>query len=155
MKTNHFKVKTWKGFNLAIIKVKQIHYKRIEVFTKRFNPKSIATSIRNLLTRLRASSESTDSFSIMPLQHKHPHLWLWDSTQRFSNTNSPVCDSKTTLEGLDHQLLLIFKQQLQIYRSVLKIWEWYPVVTLIEEGTIPFRSHKSTSKVFQKLEKDS
>ena len=48
--TNHFKVRTWGGFDPAIIKVKQIHYKRIKVFTIRFNPKSIATSSNNLLT---------------------------------------------------------------------------------------------------------
>ena len=34
--TNRFKVKTWRGFGIAILKVKQIHYKRIEVFTIRF-----------------------------------------------------------------------------------------------------------------------
>ena len=61
--TDRFKVKTWGGFNLAILKVKQIHYKRIKVFTIRFNPKSITTSSSNLLTRLRVSFESTDSFS--------------------------------------------------------------------------------------------
>ena len=43
-------VKTWGGFDLAIFKVKQIHYKRIEAFTIRFDPKSIATSSSNLLT---------------------------------------------------------------------------------------------------------
>ena len=58
---NRFKVKSWRGFNLSILKVKQIHYKKIEVFTIRFNPKSITTSNSNLLTRLRASSKSTDS----------------------------------------------------------------------------------------------
>ena len=26
-------VKTWGGFNLAILKVKQIHYEKIEVYT--------------------------------------------------------------------------------------------------------------------------
>ena len=31
---NHFKVKNWGRFDLAILKVKYIHYKRIEVFTK-------------------------------------------------------------------------------------------------------------------------
>ena len=41
---NNFKVKTWGGFDLTILKIKQIHYKRIEVFTIKFNPKSIATS---------------------------------------------------------------------------------------------------------------
>ena len=30
------------------------------------------------------------------------------------------------------------------------IWEWFLVVTLKEEGIIPFRSHKSTSKVSSK-----
>ena len=48
-KTNRFKVKTWREFDIAILKVNQIHYKRIEVFTIRFNPKSIATSCSNLL----------------------------------------------------------------------------------------------------------
>ena len=32
--TNRFKVKTWREFNIIIFKVKLIHYKRIEVFTK-------------------------------------------------------------------------------------------------------------------------
>ena len=32
--TNHFKVKTWRGFDLTIFKVNKIHYKRIEIFTK-------------------------------------------------------------------------------------------------------------------------
>ena len=45
---NRFKVKTWGEFDLAILKVKQIRYKRIEVFTIRFNPKSIAISCSNL-----------------------------------------------------------------------------------------------------------
>ena len=47
---NNFKVKTWRGFDLTILKIKQIHYKRIEVFTIKFNPKSIATLNSNLLT---------------------------------------------------------------------------------------------------------
>ena len=29
-----FQGKTWRGFDLTILKVNQIHYKRIEVFTK-------------------------------------------------------------------------------------------------------------------------
>ena len=32
--TNHFKVKTWGKFDLTILMINQIHYKRIEVFTK-------------------------------------------------------------------------------------------------------------------------
>ena len=34
MKLTRFKVKTWGEFDLTIIKVNQIHYKIIEVFTK-------------------------------------------------------------------------------------------------------------------------
>ena len=34
MKLTCFKVKTWGGFDLAILKVNQIHYKRIKVFKK-------------------------------------------------------------------------------------------------------------------------
>ena len=56
--TNRFKLKTWRWFNIAILKVKQIHYKWIEVFTIRFNPKSIATSSSNLLIWPYASFES-------------------------------------------------------------------------------------------------
>ena len=62
-KMNRFKVKTRREFDIAILKVNQIHYKRIEVFTIRFNTKSIAISCSNLLIRPCASSESTDSFS--------------------------------------------------------------------------------------------
>ena len=113
--THCFKEKTWEWFNLIILKVKQIYYKRIQVFTIRFNPKSIATSCSNLLTQPRASSKSTLLFFLDLQQHKPPYLWLWDPTQKFSNINSSVCDSKTTLEGLDHQQLLILLQQLQIY----------------------------------------
>ena len=90
--TNHFKIKTWREFELAILKVKQIHYKRIEVFTIKFNPKSIATLNSNLLTRPRASSESTDSFS----------PWI------YCNTSTHACDFEISLKVLDHPQLLIF-----------------------------------------------
>ena len=94
--TNHFKIKTREGFDLTILKVKQIHYKRIEFFTIRMNPKSIATYSSNLLTRSRASSESTDSFSSLYLhQCKPPCLWLWDPTQRFQITISFDLDATT------------------------------------------------------------
>ena len=72
--TNRFKVKTWGGFDLAILKVMQIHYKRIKVFTIKFNPKSIAISSSNLLTRPHANSESTDSFS----------PWIYSNTSRLA-----------------------------------------------------------------------
>ena len=53
--------KNWREFDLTILKVKQIYYKRIEVFTIRFNPNSTATC-SDLLTWPRASSEFMDSF---------------------------------------------------------------------------------------------
>ena len=151
---NHFKAKTWRGFNLTILKVKQIHYKRIEVFTIRFNPKSIATSSSNLLTRPWASSESTNSFS----------SWI------YTNISHLACDFEIPLKGLATQTLQFvtprhpwrFKSSaivdLVVATSnlpVLMVWEWFSIVNLIEEGTIPFRSHRSTSKVFQKSEKCS
>ena len=94
--TNYFKVKTWRWFNLTILKVKQIHYKRIEVFTIRFNPKSIAISCSNLLTRPRASSESRDSFS----------SWI------YSNTSRHACDFEILLKGFKSPLVMILMQQL-------------------------------------------
>ena len=81
--TNCFKVKTWGGFDLVILEVKWIHYKRIEIFTIRFNPKSIATSCNNLLTRPRVSSEFTDSFS----------SWI------FCNTSTHAYDFEILLKG--------------------------------------------------------
>ena len=77
--TNHFKIKTRGGFDLTILKVKQIHYKRIEVFTIRFNPKSIAISCRNLLIRLRASCESTGFESTNSFSS-----WIYNNTSTFA-----------------------------------------------------------------------
>ena len=86
---NHFKLKTWRGFDLGILKVKQIHYKKIEVFTIRFNPKSIATSSSNLLTRPCGSSESIDSFS----------------SYIYTNTSRLAFDFEIPLKGLATQTL--------------------------------------------------
>ena len=74
--TNCFKVKIWRGFDLTILKVKQIHYKRIEIFTIKLNPKSIATFSSNFLTWPHASSEFMDSFS----------PWI------YCNTSTHACD---------------------------------------------------------------
>ena len=68
---------------MAILKVKQIYYKRIEVFTIRFNLKSITTSSSNLLTRPHASFEFTDSFS----------FWT------YYNTSTCACDFEISLKG--------------------------------------------------------
>ena len=52
--------------------------------------------VENLLPRPRDNSKSMDYIFPWFLQYKHPHLW------QKKNTNSPVCDSNTTFEGLDH-----------------------------------------------------
>ena len=77
MKTNEtksFKVKIWGGFD---------HYKRIKVFTIKFNAKSIANSNNNLLTRPHASSRSTNSF------------FSWT----YCNTSTHACDFEIPLKG--------------------------------------------------------
>ena len=92
---NRFKVKTYGGFDLDFLKVKQIHYKTIEVFTIRFNPKSIATSWSNLLTRPRASFESTNSSS-----------WIYTNTSRLA------CDFEIPLKSFRSPSVMILMQQL-------------------------------------------
>ena len=73
-------VKTWGGFNLVILKVNLIHYlERIEIRTIRLtSPHArplITTHQKNLLTRPRASSESTDSFFLgFTTKYKHTRL---------------------------------------------------------------------------------
>ena len=103
-------VKTWGGFNLAILKVKsKSTRKNRSSYNKTYKP-SRSTSycyppvelIDTTTCKLRIHELL---LSLAFAKHKHPRLWLWDPTQRFSNTNTPVCDSKTTLEGLDHQHL--------------------------------------------------
>ena len=86
---NRFKVKTWRGFGLSILKVKNIHYKRTEIFTIRFNPKSIATSGSNLLTRACVNSKSTNSFS----------PWI------YTNISTLTCNFEILLKGLATQTL--------------------------------------------------
>ena len=80
---NHFKEKTQRGFDLFILKVKKIHYKRIEFLTIRFNLKSITTSSSNLLIRLCANFKSTDSFS----------------SCTYCNTNTHACDFEIPLKS--------------------------------------------------------
>ena len=97
---NCLKVKTWGRFDLTILKVKQIHYKRIEVFTIKFNPKSIATSSSNLLSRPCANFESADSFS----------SWT------YCNTSIYTCDFEIPFKGLATQTF-----QFVTPRSPLKV----------------------------------
>ena len=103
-------VKTWGGFNLAILKVKsKSTRKNWSSYNKTYKP---PCSTSYCYPPIELTDTTTCKlrihgllFSLAFAKHKHPCLWLWDPTQRFSNTNSPVCDFKTTLEGLDHQHL--------------------------------------------------
>ena len=92
--TNYLKVKTWEGFDLTILKVKQIHDKKIEVLTIKFNPKSIANSCSNLLTQSHASFKFTESFS----------TWI------YSNTGTFTCDFEISLKGLATQTFQFMTQ---------------------------------------------
>ena len=103
-------VKTWGGFNLAILKIKsKSTRKNRSSYNKTYMP---PRSTSYCYPPVELTDTTTCKLRIHGLllslafaKHKHPRLWLWDPTQRFSNTNSPICDSKTTLEGLDHQNL--------------------------------------------------
>ena len=103
-------VKTWGGFDLAILKVKsKSTRKNRSSYNKTYKPPR-STSYYYPLVELTDTTMCKLRIhelllSLAFAKHKHPRLWLWDPTQRFSNTNSPVCDSKTTFEGLDHQHL--------------------------------------------------
>ena len=101
--TNRLKIKTKGGFDLTILKVKQIHYRRIEIFTIRFNPKSIATSRSNLLTRPHASSESTDSSLLGLTATQVPTLVTLRSHSKVS----------------DQLLLLIFVAATRFYQRLI------------------------------------
>ena len=85
-------VKTWGGFNLAILKVKSKSTRKNQSFTIATQTNNILLLLtsRNLLTRPHASSETTDSFFLWPLQ----------------NTNTLVCDFEIPLKGLATQTLL-------------------------------------------------
>ncbi|KAM3748471.1 hypothetical protein ACB098_05G111300 [Castanea mollissima] len=100
---NRFKVKTWEGFDLTILKVKQIYYKIIETFTIRFNPKSIATSSSNLLKRSCASSESTN-----------PSLLGLTATQVLT-----LVILRSHSKVSDHLQLLIFVVVIRFYQCLI------------------------------------
>ena len=104
-------VKTWRGFNLTILKVNlnPLSWKNRSSYNKTYNP---PRSTSYYYPSIELTDTTTCKLRIHRLllslafaKHKHSRLWLWDPIQRFSNTNSPVCDSKTTFEGLDHQHL--------------------------------------------------
>ena len=91
--TNRFNVKTLRELDLAILKEKKNPLIEKWSFYKRFNPKSIATSSSNLLTRSHASSKSTDS-SLLDLQHTSSHAY--DFEIPLKDFRSPLVDLVAT-----------------------------------------------------------
>ena len=137
-------VKTWGGFNLAILKVKsKSTRKNRSSYNKAYKP---PRSTSYCYPSVELTDTTTCKLRIHGLllslafaKHKHPRLWLWDPTQRFSNTNSPVCDSKTTLEGLDHQHLWCLEKAATSTTSDLEILQGITPIEDIREllGTKP------------------
>ena len=138
------RVKTWGGFNLAILKVKRKSTKKNRSsYNKTYKP---PRSTSYCYPPVELTDMTTCKFRIYGLllslafaKHKHPRLWLWDLTQRFSNINSPVCDSKTTIEGLDHQHLWWLEKVATSTISDLEILQGITPVEDIREllGTKP------------------
>ena len=137
-------VKTWGGFNLAILKVRsKSTRKNRSSYNKTYKPPRLTSycyppvELTDTITcKLRIHGLL---LSLAFAKHKHPRLWLWDPTQRFSNINSPVCDSKTTLEGLDHQHLWWLEKATTSTTSDLEILQGITPVEYIREllGTKP------------------
>ena len=137
-------IKTWEGFNLVILKVKSKSTKKNQSsYNKTYKP---PRSTSYCYPPVELTDMTTCKLRIHELllslafaKHKHPCLWLWDPIQRFSNTNSPVCDSKTTLEGLDHQHLWWLEKAVTSTTPDLKILQWITLVEDIREllGTKP------------------
>ena len=75
MVLNCFKVKTWIGFDLVILKVKQIHYKRIEVFTKDL---TLNLMLPHVVTyshdHVQALNPRTPSLLGLTTMQAHPYL---------------------------------------------------------------------------------
>ena len=135
-------VKTWGGFNLTILKVKSKSTKKNRSsYNKTYKPPRSTSYCYppveltdTTMCKLRIHGLL---LSLAFAKHKHPRLWFWNPTQRFSNTNSHVCDSKTTLEGLDHQHLWWLKKAAT---STILDLEILQVITPIEDMKELFRN---------------
>ena len=76
-KTKHFKVKTWRGFDLAILKENQIHYKRIEVFTKDLSLNLLLPLVVTYWhDHMKVPNLWTPSLLRFTAKQTHPCLWL-------------------------------------------------------------------------------
>ena len=131
-------VKTWGGFNLVILKIKSKSTKKNQSsYNKTYKP---PRSTSYCYPPVELTDTTTCKLRIHGLllslafaKHKHPRLWLWDPTQKFSNTNSPVCDSKTIIEGLYHQHLWWLKKAAASTTPDLEIFQEITPVEDISE----------------------
>ena len=138
-------VKTWGEFSLVILKVNlnPLSWKNRSSYNKTYKPPHSTSydypPVELTDTTMCKLRIHRLLLSLAFAKHKHPRLWLWDPTQRFSNTNSPVCDSKTTLEGLDHQHLWWLKKTATSTTLDLEILQGITSVEDIRElsGTKP------------------
>ena len=131
-------VKTWGGFNLAILKVKnKSTRKNRSSYNKTYKPPCLTSYCYPPIELIDTATCKLQIhwllLSLAFTKHKHPRLWLWDPTQRFSNTNSTTCDSKTTLEGLDHQHLWWLEKAATSTTSDLEILQGITPVEDIRE----------------------
>ena len=155
--------KTWGRFNLTILKVKRKSTrKNRSSYNKTYKP---PRSTSYCYPPIELTNTTTCKlwihgllFSLAFAKHKRPRLWLWDPTQRFSNTNSPVCDSKTTLEVLDQHLWWLEKattstipdlEILQGIALVEDIKEFFRNKTLNTKETHSFLSEKPYKSVLR------
>ena len=83
--------------------VKQIHYKRIEIFTIRFNHKSIIIFSSNLLIRPRANFESMDSFFPWIYYNTSTHAYGFEIPLKGFRSPSVIdlCSNNQVLPMLD------------------------------------------------------
>ena len=90
-----FQGKTWRGFDLTILKVNQIHYKRIEVFTKDLTLNLILYPVVTYWhDHMQASNPQTLS------------SWI------YSNTSCIAFDFEIPLKGFRSPSVMILMQQL-------------------------------------------
>ena len=93
--TNRFKVKTWRGFDIVILKINQIYYKRIEVFTKDL---TLNLMLPPVVTYWHDHMQALNSHSFS--------FWI------YSNTSHLACDFEIPLKGFRSPSIMILMQQL-------------------------------------------
>ena len=149
---NRFKVKTWRWLDLTIFKVnkstiRELKFLQSDLTLNLLQPHVVTywhdhMQVPNTQTPSFLGFTPTQTALLVTLrsyskvqQHKLSCLWLQDHPWRLRS--STIVDLVAATSDLLN----------------LMIWEWFLAMTLKEEGAIPFKSHKSTSKVSQKSSK--